>query len=676
MAFRWVVVCIEPPHSVRMAGGSGSGQAQDGTIVTELEPQPETGTSPPPPNSSDSGSDTEETGPIDGAEHRLSPLFQPRSSEERSPHPPSEDRKRVRGQLYRNWESVDQGDNEELVRLDSDISPASRSSTALKRSASNASAPDDEEKEPSVCTQLISATRSLITLSNAVVFCVATPILFTILLWFGCEKSEKSAQWGEQQLQDVKTYLQEIRLDHEHVRKLKTDMDYLRRSMQQEEMACLERAATTSRSCQRGGRDAAMFPAASNCTGPEYSNIFTFQVHEVQRATAHVERLKDRLLKIPSVSPTDGAPFAPAVLPRTVLTCDWNNEDKVIFVDHPEANDLSDSQRKELRGCHVEIDSRSNLARSRGRKGAPHRIVDETEQVERFGCFTVGHEPQGCHKYVKRKIDRLRFKAGCASGIGEWGWCGRTPFSVLLPESIRVTDYDVNGCTTLGDAWAWIYEFSWSWGVYISFAIYTARQGWSSCTWAWEKLKKMEGILNSTQEDVHYVRAVESGRTGDTHRVSLSLNLVGDPDPRHSPRRSGEKEHKARLRLRTLRETDLRQIVINPEMRKIFRNTARHTTRDVPFLQDRQMKHGEMRNQMINLFSNHLSSINASNYLLEDLGEQDVISTTYVFGITYEVTDDNSAKDDHVKKVRVLIIRAQQYHSFSFCIAVWLVGYS
>ena len=61
---------------------------------------------------------------------------------------------------------------------------------------------------------------------------------------------------------------------------------------------------------------------------------------------------------------------------------------------------------------------------------------------------------------------------------------------------------------------------------------------------------------------------------------------------------------------------------------------------------------------MVNLFSNHLSSINASNYIMEDMGEQDMVSETYVFGLTYEKTNDKTAKDDHVKKVRVLIIRA------------------
>eukprot|EP01046_Picozoa_sp_COSAG06_P041310 COSAG06_NODE_5111_length_3712_cov_3.101024_1_plen_658_part_00 len=657
-----------------MAGG-GWLRPANGTVPPEPEPQPADTTTPtlrrrisaPAPPSSDSDSGAEEQELIDGSKpHRLSPEPGSILSEGSPRWSPrlSADRKRGRGQVYRNL--VDRDTDHLLARLSSDINPASfetgtrgSNDTALERSASSTSAADDEDMEPSVCARLISATRNLMTVSNLVVVCLGAPIVLMFLLYGGCEKSEQSAQWGEQQLRDVKTYLQEIRLDHEHVRKLKTDMDYLRRSMQQEEMACLERAATISRSCsQHETALSATCPAVPNCTGQEYSNLFTFQVHEVKRASAHVERLKERLLKIPSVSPTDDVAFAPAVLPRTVLTCDWNDEEQIVFVDHPDADDLSDRERLQLRGCHVKIGSISNLARSTGRKGAPHHIVDETEQVDRFGCFTANREPQGCHMYVKRKVDRLRFKAGCASGIGEWGWCGRTPLSFLLPESIRVTDYDVNGCTTLDDAWAWIYDFFWSWGVYVSFAIYTVRQGLSSCSWAWGKLKDMEEILNSTQEDVLYVKAVESGRAGDTHRVSLSLNLVGEPDPHHSPRGSGEKEYKAKLRLRTLRETDLRQIVTNPVTRGIFTETARHTKRNTPFLQDRHTKHGEMRNQMVNLFSNHLSSINASNFFLEDLGEQDVISTNYIFGITYEVADDKSAKDDHVKKVRVLIIRA------------------
>ena len=575
----------------------------------------------------------------------------PRRSTPRS----SEDRKHGRGRVYSPRYSAYQGSSSHpLWRASSDIGVTV--SPTLSTTSSFG-----EEQETGVCTQIMSAMRGLLTLRNLVVFCLVTPILFTILLYFGCEKSEESTRWGEQELHDVKTYLQDIRLDHEHVRKLKTDMDYLRRSMQQEEMACLERAETRSRTCQGEGQVPATCLAASNCTAQEFSNLFTFQVYEVKRVAAHVERLKERLLKIPGINPTDDAPFAPAILHRTVLTCDWNDEGNIVFVDHPDADDLSERERQELRGCHVKMDS--NLARSSGRK--IHRIVDEIEQVDRFGCFSANHQPQGCHKYVKRKVDRLRFKAGCASGIGEWGWCGSTPFSFLLPESIRVADFDANGCTTLGDAWAWISEFVWSWGAAISFVIYTARQGWSSCIWAWEKLKDMEAILNETKDHVRYVKAVESGRKGDAHRVSLSLNIVGDPD--HSPRNrnSGHKQHKVKLRLRTLRETDLRQIVTNPDTRAIFTETARHTTREIPFLQDRRTKHGEMRNQMINLFSNHISSINASNYLLEDLGEQDVISTAYVFGITYEVSDDKSAKDDHVKKVRVLLIRAQHSHHSS-----------
>lgn len=658
-----------------MAGG-GRPQQADGTTPAEPEPQepesPDTcTTNSPAPPTSDSDSGADEQKPIDGSkQHWPSPelgsirLLSTRSDSSLrwSPRPSSDDRRRGRGQLYR--KRVDRGTDHLLERLSSDIGPPSfeaettgRKDSALKRGPSNTSASEDEDMEPSVCAQLISATKGVMTLRYLVLGCLVAPIVFMVLLYGGCEKSEQSAQWGEQQLRDVKTYLQEIRLDHEHVLKLKTDMDYLRRSMQQEEMACLERAATISRSCSQRETEAS---AVFNCTAQEYSNLFTFQVHEIKRASAHVERLKERLLKIPSAtaSRTDDIAFAPAVLPRTVLTCDWNDEEKIVFVDQPDADDLSDSERQGLRGCHVKIGSTSSLARSAARKSAPHRIVDETDQADRFGCFTANREPQGCHMYVKRKVDRLRFKAGCASGIGEWGWCGRTPLSFLLPESIRVDDYDVHGCTTLDDAWAWIYDFFWSWGAFISFAIYTLRQLSSSCTWAWGKLKDMEEILNNTQDDVLYVKAVESGRAGDTHRVSLSLNLVGEPDPHHSPRGSGEKEHKAKLRLRTLRESDLRQIVTNPDMRKNFTETARHTTCDSPFLQDRHTKHGEMRNQMVNLFSNHLSSINASNYLLEDLGEQDIISTTYVFGITYEVTDDKSAKDDHVKKVRVLIIRA------------------
>jgi hypothetical protein len=571
----------------------------------------------------------------------------------------SEDRKRGRGKVY-----------DDLPWLESTSSDMRMppSLVGLQRGTSNNSTGEELEEPANGWVRLIVTASSWKVLC---IVCVTVPLSFMVLLYFGCEPSESADEWGEQQLKDVKTYLQGIRSDHDHVHKLKTDMDYLRRSMQQEEMVCLERAETGFRSCGQEGRESATCTpaAAANCTGQEFSNIFTFQVRELKRAAEHIERLKTRLLEIPSQHPSAVKPFAPAVFDRTTLTCDWNDEDKIVFAERPESEELSGSstpyhrmsqEHDELRGCHLKIDSisMSSLAHSRGRKGAPHRIVDEAEE-DRFGCFRANREPQGCHKYVKRKVDRLRFKAGCASGVREWGWCGRTPFSFLLPDGFPFGNFDDdNRCTTLGDAWTWIWEFLWSWGAFIGLAIYTARQAWSSVTWFLGKVKGLEKILNTTQDDMQYVKAVESGRGGDTHRVSLSLNLVGDPDPQRSPRGSDCKELKVKLRLRTLRETDLRTIVTDPDMRGVFAETAKDTTHDRPFLQDRETKHGEMRNQMVNLFSNHLSSINASNYIMEDMGEQDMVSETYVFGLTYEKTNDKTAKDDHVKKVRVLIIRA------------------
>ena len=314
----------------------------------------------------------------------------------------------------------------------------------------------------------VATVRLIVTASSwkvLCIVCVTVPLSFMVLLYFGCEPSESADEWGEQQLKDVKTYLQGIRSDHDHVHKLKTDMDYLRRSMQQEEMVCLERAETGFRSCGQEGRESATCTpaAAANCTGQEFSNIFTFQVRELKRAAEHIERLKTRLLEIPSQHPSAVKPFAPAVFDRTTLTCDWNDEDKIVFAERPESEELSGSstpyhrmsqEHDELRGCHLKIDSisMSSLAHSRGRKGAPHRIVDEAEE-DRFGCFRANREPQGCHKYVKRKVDRLRFKAGCASGVREWGWCGRTPFSFLLPDGFPFGNFDDdNRCTTLGDA--------------------------------------------------------------------------------------------------------------------------------------------------------------------------------------------------------------------------------
>jgi hypothetical protein len=44
---------------------------------------------------------------------------------------------------------------------------------------------------------------------------------------------------------------------------------------------------------------------------------------------------------------------------------------------------------------------------------------------------------------------------------------------------------------------------------------------------------------------------------------------------------------------------------------------------------------------MTDLLNGGAGSINASNYLVEDMGEQDVVSETYVFGLTCKNTSNS-----------------------------------
>jgi peptidoglycan/xylan/chitin deacetylase (PgdA/CDA1 family) len=118
-------------------------------------------------------------------------------------------------------------------------------------------------------------------------------------------------------------------------------------------------------------------------------------------------------------------------------------------------------------------------------------------------------------------------------------------------------------------------------------------------------------------------------------------------------------------------EKDLDQNVItDTETRNEFQKRAEEAGRqdDDPFLMDpvqtqheqsppgrkAQTNWGDM---VVNLLGNHISAACANNFILQDIhGPDKVKEVSYVFGVTFEKPEP-TADSEHVKKVRVLLIR-------------------
>ena len=66
-------------------------------------------------------------------------------------------------------------------------------------------------------------------------------------------------------------------------------------------------------------------------------------------------------------------------------------------------------------------------------------------------------------------------------------------------------------------------------------------------------------------------------------------------------------------------EKDLDSIIKDPDDRGAFRSSAERTSRDKPFVMDDDES---LRKMVINLFSNHISSICSTNFILQDMDQE------------------------------------------------------
>ena len=67
-------------------------------------------------------------------------------------------------------------------------------------------------------------------------------------------------------------------------------------------------------------------------------------------------------------------------------------------------------------------------------------------------------------------------------------------------------------------------------------------------------------------------------------------------------------------------EKDLDAIITDPDTRQAFRKSAERTSRDKPFVMESRDE--SLRKMVINLFSNHISSICSTNFILQDMDQE------------------------------------------------------
>jgi hypothetical protein len=177
-----------------------------------------------------------------------------------------------------------------------------------------------------------------------------------------------------------------------------------------------------------------------------------------------------------------------------------------------------------------------------------------------------------------------------------------------------------------------------------------------------KRLKKLQESSDEQQKSLTELqrRDEEREERGFINRVSLSLNIL-EPQPGRQ---------KPKLKLRTLWEKDLdTDVITDKETREEFTKRAEEAGKqdDDPFLMDPVTQPGESSpgqdapqdwvGMIVNLFGNHISAACSNGFILQDVhGPKAVEEVPYVFGITFE-KQERTEQSEHVKKVRVLLIR-------------------
>ena len=328
---------------------------------------------------------------------------------------------------------------------------------------------------------------------------------------FGCAPHPSYPLWNTSELQDVKTMLEEIRLDLVHVHRLKTSTPYLRESMAFEE----------SRRRQ------------------EMADMFGYQAEEVNRTSRHIEGLRQALERVNATRNT------------TVLTCDWEDVNRTAF---------SESNQDSKRGCHKEVDydvgkrSLRSAAWGVGSIARPDYVnLDETQH---FGCFDADGQPQGCHAFATKKVEKIQFRIGCASSDPRnWGWCGSFPWSQWSDPLMGIDSHAEVGCVTISSFFWSVVEWLRSVGTFYLFGSgsvvglwYYASRAWTSINqakrWGTQQFDKVLLDLADTFTHVQDLRERATGRHQQAfvNRVSLSLNLLSTLPP--PERERGETQRK------------------------------------------------------------------------------------------------------------------------------------
>lgn len=415
------------------------------------------------------------------------------------------------------------------------------------------------------------------------------------------------------------------------VRKLRTDMDYLRRSTLNEERL-----------------------------KHEHIDQFEHQQREIKRAQEVIAVIQRRLVDLGVVKSS------------TVLYCDWMDETSMPFQlcsssGSEHSVDSSNSCPTE-RGCHIPVQQGHDLKlledllkRDRG----PSIGNTDVRGSTNFDCFNSEGSPQGCHAHAMQRLAQARFRVGCARRWQPqlWGWCGKYPWSFMFSSSrpspsdgySNPVDDSVDayhgGCTTLLDIFHRVLDFLINNGVQVSAFVYA----WTSLS---RSMTALQSGFESAKKGITELQDRASGLHDKKYvnRVSLSLNLLLPIERRQT----GTQKYK--LLPRTLWEKDLPEIMTDPDQRSSFRAAAHETEEEEPFLRDSQQGSlNEERKVVINLFSNHISSICSTNFILQDLG-QTVREEAFVYGLTFEAAWKKEEKENdrnHVKKIRVLMMREE-----------------
>eukprot|EP01043_Picozoa_sp_COSAG02_P044019 COSAG02_NODE_3885_length_6087_cov_7.811456_7_plen_367_part_00 len=366
------------------------------------------------------------------------------------------------------------------------------------------------------------------------------------------------------------------------MRLLRTDMDYLRRSMHSEQLRA-----------------------------QQHVDQFEHQRQQIEQAGSFIEDMKATLVGLGVMRSS------------AVLTCDWMNVESTPF---KPCKAVDAEPCVNARGCHVPVVEQHLDSRQHPNQVA---LLGST-YAETYACFDTRGEPQGCHAYAMHRIEQARFRVGCSRRWDPllWGWCGDYPWSAYMNPGDWEDDTSY-GCTTLLD----IFQLVWQQRD-LAFQLTCSLLGFY---YVQRSLTSLQTGLEKTKAGVTDLQARASGAHGRSYvnRVSLSLNLLL---PASSTEDGSADDQKQKLKLlpRTLWERDLSEFMTDPEQRQHFRAAAKMTTEIEPFLRDSlESAEREERKLVINLFSNLISSICSTNFVILDLGEV-VHEESYVFGLTFE----------------------------------------